>query len=110
MDKNGVGSSAPLRTMWIVPAFSTTNSRPLPSLAGLASVGEARPPSTLSRRIAVSAGLKPAADGVAGFAVATGAGTVVDVARAVAGGASTVAVGAEGVCAGAALAAATIVF
>jgi hypothetical protein len=61
-------------------------------------------------RTVVTAGLKPAADGVAGFAVATGAGAVVEVARTVVASASGVTVGATSVCAGAALAAAAMVF
>ena len=94
--------------MRIVPAFSVTNKRPLPSLAFTTSVGMRRPLATGSRRMVVVAGLKAlpltvvrtVGAGVGGNAVAvagkgvTVGGTGVALGRAVAVGGTGVAVGA----------------
>src|SRR5438270_8255294 len=108
MSRKGAASSCPLRTMRIVPAFSVTNKRLLPSLALTTSVGMRRPLATGSRRMVVVAGLKAlpltvvrtVGAGVGGNAVAvagkgvTVGGTGVALGRAVGVGGTDVAVGA----------------
>src|SRR5437764_4924664 len=61
MSRKGVAATTPLRTIRIVPAFSVTNRRPLPSPAGLMSVGARSPLIAFSSRIVVVAGLNPPA-------------------------------------------------
>ena len=88
MSRNGDADTTPLRTLRIVPAFSVTNRRPLPSPAVLTSVGERRPEAAFSIRMVVVLGLKPLPAALPGVAEALVAGEVACVAT----------VGAEAAC------------